>query len=145
MRLVGPVASKRPLWLPTYTDAQAGFGANSSPWSIPGALENGSAITSRIDLEHAAERHEDRSHAGAWERGKGGGRKKAKRDPLQLRAKAGLNANGCKGNTEDDGAHACVGGKSAPGAPALRGLDLRRIEVPFFERLREATSYEVVT
>jgi hypothetical protein len=32
-------------------------------------LGNGSRITSRIDLEHAAERDEDRSHAGAWERG----------------------------------------------------------------------------
>ena len=31
-------------------------------------LRNGSGITSLIDLEHAAERHEDRSHAGAWER-----------------------------------------------------------------------------
>ena len=34
-------------------------------------LRNGSRLTSRIDvfLEHAAERHEDRSHAGACERG----------------------------------------------------------------------------
>src|SRR5437588_247255 len=33
-----------------------------------GAVTNGSAIDSRIDLEHAAERHEYRSHAGASER-----------------------------------------------------------------------------
>jgi hypothetical protein len=26
-------------------------------------------MSSRIDSEHAAERHEERSHAGAWERG----------------------------------------------------------------------------
>ena len=32
-------------------------------------LRSASGTTCRIDVEDAAERHEDRSHAGAWERG----------------------------------------------------------------------------
>jgi len=43
-------------------------------------LRNGSGITSRIDLEHAAERHENRSHAGAWERGFSGSRRARSRN-----------------------------------------------------------------
>ena len=35
----------------------------------PVALRNGPVLTSRSNVERAAERHEDRSHAGAWERG----------------------------------------------------------------------------
>jgi hypothetical protein len=40
-------------------------------------------LTSRIDVEHAAERHEKRSHAGAWERGVPFGG----RQPLNAQAK----------------------------------------------------------
>jgi len=54
-------------------------------------------------------------------------------------------ADGYEGNAEDDGAPECVGERLAHSVTALRGLELRRIEVCFFERLREATSYEVVT
>ena len=36
-------------------------------------------------------------------------------------------ADGYEGNIEDDGAHACVGEKPLPGAPALRALELRRM------------------
>jgi hypothetical protein len=32
-------------------------------------LWNGTGLTSQFDVQHAAERHKDRSHAGAWERG----------------------------------------------------------------------------
>jgi len=70
---------------------------------------------------------------------------KRSKTPSQLGANAGLNANGYAGYTEDDGAHQCVGEKARHAVTALRGLELRHIEVSFFERLREATSYEIVT
>jgi hypothetical protein len=40
--------------------AAAEFGAHG--------FRNGAVLTSRSGVEHAAERHENRSHAGAWER-----------------------------------------------------------------------------
>jgi len=73
------------------------------------------------------------------------GLRKRKETSSQLGANAGVNANGYEGNIEDDGAHKCVGEKARHAVTALRGLELRHIEVSFFERLREATSYEIVT
>ena len=63
-----------------------------------------------------------RTEGGGWR--KEDGRKRSEISS-QLVAKGGLNANGYEGNTEDDGAHECVGEKPLPGAPALRALELR--------------------
>jgi len=54
-------------------------------------------------------------------------------------------ANGYEVNTEDDGAHVCCGEKLLPGATALWGLELRLRGFFLVERVREATSDEVVT
>jgi hypothetical protein len=63
----------------------------------------------------------------------------------QSGAKGGLRSNGYEGNTEHDGAHKCCAEKALPGVSPLRGLELRLREFLLVERVREATSYEVVT
>jgi hypothetical protein len=44
-------------------------GSNPAVSTAGVSLSNGTGLTCRFDVQHAAERHPNRSHAGAWERG----------------------------------------------------------------------------
>jgi hypothetical protein len=56
-----------------------------------------------------------------------------------------MRSNGYEGNTEDYGAHTCCEEKPCSAVTALWGLELRLRGFLLVERVREATSYEIVT
>jgi len=94
-------------------------------------------------------RETERTRYGRGRRRKDGGRRaedgrKRTETSSKLSANGSVNANGYEGNTEEYGAHACVRGKPLPGVSPLRKLELRPTGLFLVERIRDATSYQIV-
>jgi len=132
--------------------------ARGETFAIPGARpprpllrgRDARAPRNRTDALRPRASSEGRRAEGVVGRTEGGGRRteggrKRTETSSQLGAKGGVNANWHEGNTEDYGAHACVGEKLLPGAPALRGLELRQMGFCFVVRIGDTTSYKICT